>query len=34
MLLAEPPPRYGRFGSPLRLGKVHWVKSEPVAEVT
>lgn len=34
MLLAEPPPRDSRFGSPLKLSKVHWVKPELVVEVT
>ena len=32
--LAAPPPRDGRFGSPLKLSKVHWVKPELVVEVT
>jgi len=34
MPLAEPPPRDSRFGSPLELSKVHWVKPEVVVEVT
>jgi DNA ligase D-like protein (predicted ligase) len=34
MPLAEPPPRESRFGSPLQLSKVHWVKPEVVVEVT
>ncbi len=34
MPLAEPPPRDSRFGSPLQLSKVHWVKPEVVVEVT
>ena len=34
MALAEPPPRDSRFGSPLKLSKVHWVKPELVVEVT
>jgi bifunctional non-homologous end joining protein LigD len=34
MPLAEPPPRDGRFGSPLQLSKVHWVQPEMVVEVT
>lgn len=34
MPLAEPPPRETRFGSPLELRRVHWVKPELVAEVT
>lgn len=33
MALAEPP-RDSRFGSPLKLGNVHWVKPELVVEVT
>ena len=34
MALAEPPPRDSRFGSPLKLGKVHRVKPKVVVEVT
>lgn len=34
MPLAEPPPRDSRFGSPLKLSKVHWVRRELVVEVT
>lgn len=34
ILLAVPPPRDGRFGSPLKLSKVHWVRPEVVVEVT
>jgi bifunctional non-homologous end joining protein LigD len=34
MPLAEPPPRDSRFGAPLKLSKVHWVKPELVVEVT
>jgi ATP-dependent DNA ligase len=34
MPLAEPPPRDSRFGSPLKLSKVDWVKPELVLEVT
>jgi bifunctional non-homologous end joining protein LigD len=34
MPLAEPPPRGTRFGSPLVLSRVHWVRPEMVAEVT
>ena len=34
MPLAEPPPRDSRFGSPLKLSKVHWVRPEVVVEVT
>ncbi|WP_147156860.1 ATP dependent DNA ligase [Reyranella soli] len=34
MPLAEPPPRDSRFGSPLKLVKVHWVKPKLVVEVT
>jgi DNA ligase D-like protein (predicted ligase) len=33
MPLALPPPRTTRFGSPLILSRVHWVKPELVAEV-
>ena len=34
MPLAAPPPRDNRFGSPLMLSKVHWVRPEVVVEVT
>ena len=34
MPLADPPPRDSRFGSPLKLSKVHWVRPELVVEVT
>ena len=34
MPLAAPPPRDNRFGSPLKLSKVHWVRPEVVVEVT
>jgi ATP-dependent DNA ligase len=33
MPLEVPPPRNTRFGSPLVLGRVHWVRPELVAEV-
>jgi len=33
MPLEVPPPRSSRFGSPLVLGRVHWVRPELVAEV-
>jgi ATP-dependent DNA ligase len=33
MPLAVPPPRDSRFGSPLVLDRVHWVRPELVAEV-
>jgi DNA ligase D-like protein (predicted ligase) len=33
MPLAVPPPRTSRFGSPLVLSRVHWVRPELVAEV-
>jgi bifunctional non-homologous end joining protein LigD len=33
MPLDVPPPRSARFGSPLVLSRVHWVKPELVAEV-
>ena len=32
--LAEPPPSDSRFGSPLKLSRVHWVRPEVVVEVT
>ncbi|WP_373867999.1 ATP dependent DNA ligase [Reyranella soli] len=32
--LAVAPPRDSRFGSPLKLSKVHWVKPELVVELT
>ena len=34
MPVAEAPPRDSRFGSPLHLSKVHWVRPEIVVEVT
>lgn len=34
MALTEPPPRDNRFGAPLKLSKVHWVRPEIVVEVT
>jgi DNA ligase D-like protein (predicted ligase) len=34
MLLDVPPPRESRFGSPLELSRVHWVRPELVVEVT
>jgi ATP-dependent DNA ligase len=34
MRLGVPPPRSSRFGSPLVLSRVHWVRPELVAEVT
>jgi len=34
MPLAIPPPRGTRFGSPLVLSRVHWVRPEMVVEVT
>jgi bifunctional non-homologous end joining protein LigD len=34
MPLSEPPPRAGRFGSPLVLSRVHWVRPEMVIEVS
>jgi len=33
MPLDLPPPRDSRFGSPLVLSRVHWVRPELVAEV-
>ncbi|WP_332050904.1 non-homologous end-joining DNA ligase [Reyranella sp.] len=32
--LDEPPPRESRFGSPLQLSRVHWLRPEVVVEVT
>jgi bifunctional non-homologous end joining protein LigD len=32
--LNEPPPRESRFGSPLQLSRVHWVRPEMAVEVT
>jgi len=34
MPLSEAPPRGGRFGSPLVLSRVHWVRPEMVVEVS
>jgi len=34
MPLATPPPRGNRFGSPLLLSRVHWVRPEMVVEVS
>ena len=34
MLLAEPPPLDSRFGSPLKLSRVHWARPKVVVEVT
>lgn len=34
MPLAVPPPRSSRFGSPLVLSRVHWVRPEMVVEVS
>ena len=34
MPLVAPPPRDSRFGSPLQLSKVHWVRPQVVVEVT
>jgi bifunctional non-homologous end joining protein LigD len=33
MPLDAPPPRTSRFGSPLELSRVHWVKPRLVCEV-
>ena len=33
MPLEVPPPRSSRFGSPLVLSRVHWVRPELVVEV-
>jgi bifunctional non-homologous end joining protein LigD len=34
MPLAEPPPRDSRFGPPLKLSRVHWVRPVVVVEAT
>jgi ATP-dependent DNA ligase len=34
MPLSASPPRGGRFGSPLVLSRVHWVRPEVVVEVS
>ena len=34
MPLSIPPPRGTRFGSPLVLSRVHWMRPEMVVEVT
>ncbi len=34
MPLEKPPPRKSRFGSPLALSRVHWVKPQLVAQIT
>jgi ATP-dependent DNA ligase len=34
MPLGAPPPRDNRFGRPLSLSRVHWVRPELVAEIT
>jgi DNA ligase D-like protein (predicted ligase) len=34
MPLAVPPPRDNRFGRPLELAKIHWLRPELVAEIT
>jgi ATP-dependent DNA ligase len=34
MPLAEAPPRGSRFGAPLVLSRVHWVRPEMVVEVS
>ena len=34
MPLAKPPPRESRFGAPLELARVHWVRPELLAEVS
>jgi hypothetical protein len=34
MPLSDPPPRGSRFGSPLVLNRVHWVRPEMVVEVS
>jgi ATP-dependent DNA ligase len=32
--LNVPPPRDSRFGSPLVLSRIHWVRPKPVVEVS
>ena len=34
MPLSEPPPRGSRFGSPLQLSRVHWVRPAIIVEVS
>jgi bifunctional non-homologous end joining protein LigD len=34
MPLSSPPPKRSRFGGPLALSKLHWVRPELVAEIT
>ena len=34
MPIDVPPPRTSRFGSPLELSRVHWVRPEMVVEVS
>jgi bifunctional non-homologous end joining protein LigD len=34
MPLSSPPPRRSRFGGPLALSKVHWMRPQLVAEIT
>jgi DNA ligase D-like protein (predicted ligase) len=34
MPLSQPPPRHSRFGGPLQLSRVHWVRAEMVVEVS
>jgi ATP-dependent DNA ligase len=34
MPLDAPPPRESRFGSPLELSRVHWLRPEVVVEVS
>ena len=34
MPLSSPPPKGARFGGPLALSRVHWVRPELVAEIT
>jgi ATP-dependent DNA ligase len=34
MPVDTPPPKTSRFGKPLQLSRVHWVKPKLVAEVT
>jgi ATP-dependent DNA ligase len=34
MAIAAPPPRDNRFGMPLELARVHWLRPELAAEIT
>jgi bifunctional non-homologous end joining protein LigD len=34
MPVADPPPQESRFGSPLKLSQLHWVRPEMIVEVS